>query len=490
MNVAALMQAMNVGTPTVQRTNNEAAPMSSFKDVLALEQNSSQMDNSGQIPVEILEEEVTVDPMKLLTEDIEAILAAVPIEDGIFKQPISEEDLLQLNFLPESQLQEVENIVKGSYSLDEIIEKMDDASPLAGVLSLLIGMEKLSEQTDVDFKEPLLKINQMFEAVIPNYKYIDQSMAVNNATFIADNGGMIEDSTSINNKISENISISNLIKSLQVLEKDDFTKLDSHLTAVKLVAMHEQKRENMLPLLKNIDNLPEHVTQFLNKTAGTALEKEMVQEIVTHIKTELKSGQPIQNIQTIIESVITKFQTTEHRSEIKTEITISLDQFVNKDQALTVTKEKVEPQVRQEFTNQLLTAMKNSRFGQTLNGTNRLIIKLNPEHLGQLTIRLTQQNGEMVARIIASTQSAKDLLEHSVTQLRHALPSVNVQIDRFELLAENYQESYREQQGNREQNEQSDAQSGQKQKDDETDISQSFKEVFTTQIGSEEGENE
>ncbi|MEC2076976.1 flagellar hook-length control protein FliK [Metabacillus fastidiosus] len=463
MNVAALMQAMNVGTPTVQRTNNEAAPMSSFKDVLALEQNSSQMDNSGQISVGILEEEVTADPMKLLTEDIEAILAAVPMEDGIFKQPISEEDLLQLNFLSESQLQEIENIVKGSYSLDEIIGKMNDASPLAGILSLLIGMEKLSEQTDVNFKEPLLKIKQMFEETVP---------------------------TLSNNKTSENITITNFIKDLQALDETDFTKLDSHLTAVKLAAMYEQKRENILPLLKNIDDLPDHVSQFLNKTAGTALEKEVVQEIVTHIKTELRSGQPIQNIQTIIESVITKFQTAEPRSEIKTEITISLDQFVNKDQVLTVTKEKVEPQVRQEFTNQLLTAMKNSRFGQTPNGTNRLIIKLNPEHLGQLTIRLTQQNGEMVARIIASTQSAKDLLEHSITQLRHALPSVNVQIDRFELLAENYQESYREQHGNREQNAQSDAQSGQKQQDGETDASQSFKEVFTTQIGSEEGENE
>ncbi len=459
MNVAVLMQAMNVGTPAIQRANNEAPPVSSFKDVLALEQNSSQMDNSGQISVGIVEEEVTVDPMKLLTEDIEAILAALPMEDGIFKQPISEEDLLQLNFLPEPQLQEVENIVKGSYSLDEIIEKMNDASPLAGILSLLIGMEKLSEQTDVNFKEPLLKIKQMFEETVP---------------------------TLSNNKTSENITITNFIKDLQALDEADFTKLASHLTAVKLAAMYEQKRENILPLLKNIDDLPDHVSQFLNKTAGTALEKEVVQEIVTHIKTELKSGQPIQNIQTIIESVITKFQTVEPRSEVKTEITISLDQFVNKDQALTVIKEKVEPQVRQEFTNQLLTAMKNSRFGQTPNGTNRLIIKLNPEHLGQLTIRLTQQNGEMVARIIASTQSAKDLLEHSVNQLRHVLPSVSVQIDRFELLAENY----REQQGNKERNEQSDAQSGQKQKDDETDASQSFKEVFTTQIGSEEVESE
>ncbi|MED4401528.1 flagellar hook-length control protein FliK [Metabacillus fastidiosus] len=463
MNVAVLMQAMNVGTPAIQRANNEAPPVSSFKDVLALEQNSSQMDNSGQISVGIVEEEVTVDPMKLLTEDIEAILAALPMEDGIFKQPISEEDLLQLNFLPEPQLQEVENIVKGSYSLDEIIEKMNDASPLAGILSLLIGMEKLSEQTDVNFKEPLLKIKQMFEETVP---------------------------TLSNNKTSENITITNFIKDLQALDEADFTKLASHLTAVKLAAMYEQKRENILPLLKNIDDLPDHVSQFLNKTAGTALEKEVVQEIVTHIKTELKSGQPIQNIQTIIESVITKFQTVEPRSEVKTEITISLDQFVNKDQALTVIKEKVEPQVRQEFTNQLLTAMKNSRFGQTPNGTNRLIIKLNPEHLGQLTIRLTQQNGEMVARIIASTQSAKDLLEHSVNQLRHVLPSVSVQIDRFELLAENYQENYREQQGNKERNEQSDAQSGQKQKDDETDASQSFKEVFTTQIGSEEVESE
>lgn len=466
MNIASVMQMMNVRTPSVQTASNEVST-SSFKDILGAEQtvleSSEQGQDSGQstlVPNISSEEELNNDPVELIVEDLKEVLANISMEDGIFKQPIDDEDLSKFSFLPDEQVKEIENLVQGAYSLEEIIEKMSDVSPFIGMISLLVGMDKLSERADVDLTEPLLKINKMFETSMLNSQSID----------------------STNEETSISINVSNMIKSLQLLDKSDFKELESHLTAIKIVAMNEQKRGNIIPLLKNVQSLSDDTLQFVNKVAGTTLENEIVQEIVKQIKTDLKNGQSIQSVQTIIESVISKFQSSESRPDVKTEITISLDQFVNKDHILTVTKEKVEPQVRQEFTNQLITAMKNSRFGQLSNGTNRLVIKLNPEHLGQLTIRLTQQNGEMVARIIASTQSAKELLEHSLVQLRHALPSVNVQIDRFEVLTESDQGIYREQQANKEGNEQSNEQPDQKQKDDEKEVSQSFKQLFTTKV--------
>jgi flagellar hook-length control protein FliK len=116
--------------------------------------------------------------------------------------------------------------------------------------------------------------------------------------------------------------------------------------------------------------------------------------------------------------------------------TIQLDKFMTKEPVIPMEKQRTESTTQQEFTNQLLNAFKTSKFAQLPNEANRLIIKLNPEHLGSLTVRLVQKNGEMIARIITSTESAKELLDHSVHQLKQALPSIQIEIERFDVNSE------------------------------------------------------
>nr|WP_255726555.1 flagellar hook-length control protein FliK [Sporosarcina sp. ACRSM] len=78
------------------------------------------------------------------------------------------------------------------------------------------------------------------------------------------------------------------------------------------------------------------------------------------------------------------------------------------------------------------TIFKRSNFGQT-GGTNRLLIKLYPEHLGQVRIELLQTNGVMTARILASTALGKEMLDSQLHQLRQAFVQQNIQIDRIDI---------------------------------------------------------
>ena len=75
---------------------------------------------------------------------------------------------------------------------------------------------------------------------------------------------------------------------------------------------------------------------------------------------------------------------------------------------------------------------KRSNFGQT-GGTNRLLIKMYPEHLGQIRIELLQTNGVMTARILASTALGKEMLDSQLNQLRQAFVQQNVQVDRIDV---------------------------------------------------------
>ncbi|APH05255.1 flagellar hook-length control protein FliK [Bacillus weihaiensis] len=100
--------------------------------------------------------------------------------------------------------------------------------------------------------------------------------------------------------------------------------------------------------------------------------------------------------------------------------------------------QKIDASTKQEFTNQLLNTLKSKALFQAGSQSKRLVLKLNPEHLGQLTVKLVQTKGEMVAKIIASTESAKELLEHSIQHLKQALPSVKIEIERFEVYNEQF----------------------------------------------------
>lgn len=75
---------------------------------------------------------------------------------------------------------------------------------------------------------------------------------------------------------------------------------------------------------------------------------------------------------------------------------------------------------------------KRSLFGQT-GGTNRLLIKLYPEHLGQVRIELLQTNGVMTARILASTALGKEMLDSQLHQLRQAFVQQNIQVERIDI---------------------------------------------------------
>lgn len=67
------------------------------------------------------------------------------------------------------------------------------------------------------------------------------------------------------------------------------------------------------------------------------------------------------------------------------------------------------------------------------NGMKKLLIKLNPEHLGSLHIEIIQQNGTMIAKIIASTQQAKELLDHQLQGLKQAFVNQNIPVEKLEL---------------------------------------------------------
>ncbi|MCF6410570.1 flagellar hook-length control protein FliK [Pseudalkalibacillus salsuginis] len=85
------------------------------------------------------------------------------------------------------------------------------------------------------------------------------------------------------------------------------------------------------------------------------------------------------------------------------------------------------------FANELGKIINRGRILTLPNGSTQLSIKLFPENLGSLDIQIVQRNGEIAAKIIASTAQAKELIESNLHQLRHSLQGQNLNIDKIEI---------------------------------------------------------
>ncbi|RRN70289.1 hypothetical protein EI200_14140 [Peribacillus simplex] len=103
-----------------------------------------------------------------------------------------------------------------------------------------------------------------------------------------------------------------------------------------------------------------------------------------------------------------------------------LEQFV-----LTASKGK-QIVSHEEFVKQFENILSKANFSGT-NGVNKLLIRLNPEHLGSLRIELIQKDGMLSAKIMATTSQAKDMLEKQIHGLKQAFSGQNIQIEKIEI---------------------------------------------------------
>ncbi|OMF36805.1 hypothetical protein BK133_09190 [Paenibacillus sp. FSL H8-0548] len=69
----------------------------------------------------------------------------------------------------------------------------------------------------------------------------------------------------------------------------------------------------------------------------------------------------------------------------------------------------------------------------TLNGVSEAKLMLFPEHLGQVDVRITMQNGLLTAIFQTDTAMAKDMLDNQMAQLRAALQAQGLMVDKLEV---------------------------------------------------------
>ncbi len=88
--------------------------------------------------------------------------------------------------------------------------------------------------------------------------------------------------------------------------------------------------------------------------------------------------------------------------------------------------------MQKQLMEQFEQLIKSNRLFINNAGHMEMNIRLKPQQLGDMTVRLVQLNGEMTVKILVSTQSAKEMLEGNIQQLRHMFSPQQVVIEKHD----------------------------------------------------------
>ncbi|MCQ6280197.1 flagellar hook-length control protein FliK [Bacillus sp. EB600] len=90
---------------------------------------------------------------------------------------------------------------------------------------------------------------------------------------------------------------------------------------------------------------------------------------------------------------------------------------------------------------QFESILSKSQFSKN-GGIQKLFIKLNPESLGSIRIELIQKDQMITARILATTEAAKEALESHLHNLKHAFEAQNIKVDNVQIGQQSQQEDF------------------------------------------------
>ena len=175
-----------------------------------------------------------------------------------------------------------------------------------------------------------------------------------------------------------------------------------------------------------------------------------------------------------------KITLTESSSGLKTDgpagTVAYLPQMTKAEQFMLTMNSPERPVSPEQLMKQFESILSKSHFMNS-GGTQKLFIKLFPEHLGSIRIELFQKDQTMMARIITTSGTAKETLESQINGLKQAFAAQNLSVERIEVTQQQAQQERFMNRDSQQQERQPDR-GKQEKKEEKGDFNLSFEEAL------------
>ncbi|REB09758.1 hypothetical protein DVB69_02825 [Sporosarcina sp. BI001-red] len=351
--------------------------------------------------------------------------------------------------------------------LGSVTETMDDILTASTVSDLATALAELTKIPQEDILNSLDKLGQA-----SSIKEWANALEIDPAELMETISTLLEDAGVSKEELAE-VMYSNDLWTLLSAVNEHAPKLSSALEGMlnSKDQPSQQQATNILALLKTVETvlptkdllgwqqtsltqLSEHLEglqQFV-ESKSTTTEIKFAALLTTQVppsvqvpqtaQNETKIGNQSSDSQSILDEIIsyvTKGSTEQGSQEGKSEQNQSqhlqntgVQPIVSRNVFSLETPETRPTSQSEAMLEKLQGLFKQTNFGQQ-GGTNRLLVKLNPEQLGQIRIELIQINGVMTARILASTALGKEMLDSQLHQLRQSFNQQNIQVERIDV---------------------------------------------------------
>ncbi|MDF2607379.1 MAG: hypothetical protein K0S34_1575 [Bacillales bacterium] len=303
--------------------------------------------------------------------------------------------------------------------------------------------------------------------------------------------------TSLINQISAQISI----EIVQISSVDVKANLEEELTNNdKLKIFFSSLNPNQI---KELEKMINSIKDTLVKNDSIKFDPKLIELTKAFEEYKPKKNNTIQNNvnvnhkSTIVEKVVEVLRELQPNKEVKqTEIkhvTNILDKFNTGQQLNRIQQFSIFTQTRGNEVNtenlikQFENILSSSIISKGMN-LQKLVVKLYPESLGSLRIEILQNSEGITARIQASTQQVKQLIDANLHTLKHSLAAQNLNVEKFEVthqMNQMFDKGFPDRENLNQQNQNS---KHQQQNQKEEDSEKSF-ESFLNELKEVEGDN-
>lgn len=238
--------------------------------------------------------------------------------------------------------------------------------------------------------------------------------------------------------------ILSLIDAIASLQKQDFTvtpdkDFGQAMKALKLfdlLSAHQDSFGKETRLREFLKNINEKLEMKLDGT--TSLNREaFLQKTFRTVLQEMNGKNPAYD-EKMSENVTKLLNKAEHAALMPNKVEhvpqgfIQFQQLSRPEQLTLVASQSGKPVSAEQLIEQFQSIISKSQFLKN-GGTQKLFIKLNPEHLGALRVELIQKDSTIIARILTSTSTAKEMMESHLNGLKQAFSSQNIQVEKIEI---------------------------------------------------------
>jgi len=317
-------------------------------------------------------------------------------------QKLSEQDMqLLCNWFKSSfgvELESEEQLISQLADLDWEEERLDLQSLFSTLVAQMEPKSELQIMISPDvWLTQMKQVNPIIQEYQPNHNELAQSLAKLMDKF-------------------DQFSQSDAKELLDVLKQMQVTRQ----TLTEVVGQLESDKDGQLSLqiLAEVSDNFEKRFMLAQKTSYQSDTTVTSKDVLRWVKSAIERTSPVEQEKNQSFGQLFSDQRTDSKME---QLHIQLGNRVETNEAL-----------NEKLINQFEKAISQSSFLQGKDGTKQLLLRLAPESLGNIQVELTEVDGEMLVKLSASTQMAKEILEANSKELRHMFAPQNILIEKLD----------------------------------------------------------